>query len=230
MKISSPIISAGSGSIAGVTAARNRGGLYLRARAVPTNPNSPFQQAVRGHMANLVNLWTVLLNATQRQAWDVYAANTPVFDTLGAPMNLTGQQMYIRSNVARKQTGVNRVDNAPTVFDLGAFTNPEFGGASAGAGTVDLIFTDTDEWANETGSSMLVYLSRGQNDSINYFKGPYRYGSRIDGDLTIPPTSPATIPLLFGPAEGNRIFLKVNVSRADGRYTQPFRLTGVVGA
>jgi len=40
-----------SGSAGGTTASRNRGGGYFRNKAVPTNPDTVFQQAARAILA-----------------------------------------------------------------------------------------------------------------------------------------------------------------------------------
>lgn len=230
MKFSSPIISAGSGSLAGITASRNRGGNYFRARAIPTNPNSQQQQTVRSNMADMVAYWTTTLTQAQRDAWATYAANVPVIDKLGAPIFLTGQNMFVRSNLGGISGGATVVEDAPTVFNLGGFTAPSIASASAGGADLDLNFENTDEWANEDDARMVVYISRQQNPGINYFKGPYRVAGVILGDATTPPTSPATITLPFAVAQGNRLFVKVNVVRADGRYSTPWRGTVIAGA
>lgn len=227
MKFTSPVISSGSGSIAGITFSRNKGGMYMRARAIPTNPNSVPQQNIRGHLATLVGAWTNTLTTPQRGAWDVYAANTPVFDALGASIHLTGQQMFIRSNTARLQVGLPLVTTAPGTFDLGTYSIPSAGTVSAAADTIQIAFDNTDEWANEDDSNMLIYTSRPQNPSVNYFKGPYQFAGMIPGDGTTPPTSPATITLAFPVVVGQKVFWKATVTRADGRYSIPFRAFGL---
>lgn len=228
MLISSPVIAAGSGSVAGLTLSRNRGGMYLRARAVPTNPNTLAQQVVRGHLSDLVVLWGSTVTATQRAAWATYASNTPLTNALGASFFATGQQMYLRSNIGRISAGLVRADNAPTVFDLGGYTNPLIGTASAAGPTVQVLFTAADLWANEDDSAMLVYLSRPQNATVNYFKGPYKLSGLINGDAGTAPTSPATITSQFALAVGQKVFVRTVVTRADGRFSADFRAFGVV--
>ena len=222
MKISSPIISAGSGSLAGLTASHNRGGLYLRARAIPTNPNSAGQVTVRNAMTTLVNRWTGVLTAVQRSAWTVYADNTPVTDSLGAQINLTGQQMYIRSNVSRIQAGDPIIDDAPIIFNLGDFTPP----GSVITAATDLWginFSAGDAWVSEDGAFLYAYGSRPQNVTVNYFTGPYRFLGKIAGDSGAPPVPPLTLPTIFAYGLGNKGFIKYNVARADGRYSSPIR-------
>ncbi len=229
MKFTSPLISQGSGSLAGLTFSRNRGGKYIRARATPTNPNTVFQQAVRGFMSQLTSLWNDTLTQAERDAWDLYAENVLIPDTLGEPRNVGGLGMYNRTNVPALQAGLARVDAAPTVFNIGDFTNPSIVSITAATNILSLAFTAADAWANETGSAMLVYTSRAQNPTINFFKGPYRLAGAILGDDTTAPTSPAAITLAFNAEVGQRIFIKVNVIRLDGRYAATFRDNGLGG-
>jgi len=226
MLFKSALITQASGSIGGMTASRNKGGAYFRARALPTNPNTPEQQAVRGFLGALANEWANILTPAQRVLWDFYAYNVPVINKVGDSINLTGQQMFIRSNVPRLQAGLARVDGGPTIFNLGAYTNPSFS-FDAANDEVDVTFDNTDDWANEDGSSMLIFASRPQNVTINYFKGPYRFAGRIDGDATTAPTSPAAIAAPFAAVAGQRVFVRVSVSRADGRLSAPFRGQGL---
>ena len=216
-----------SGSIGGVTFSRNRGGAYMRVRATPTNPNTPLQQAVRSIMAGLASVWITGLTALQRQAWDAYAFNVPLPNALGDPVNVGGIGMFMRSNVGRVAAGLGPVFAAPTIFNLGEMSNPVIGVVDAPASTMSLGFTETDDWVSETDSSMLVYASRSQNPSVNFFKGPYQFAQRVDGDTPIPPTSPAVINLLQTPVAGNRTFFRIRVSRADGRLSTEFRGFGL---
>ncbi len=211
-----------SGSLGGITAAHNKGGQYFRARVVPTNPATVFQEAIRGFVTNLTNLWLNTLTAAQRTSWDVYAANVTLIGPLGDPINVSGMNMYVRSNVPRLQKGDPRVDDGPLIFDLSSYTNPSFA-LDEPADEVDVSFTDTDDWANEDDASLLVYASRPQALSINFFKGPYRFAGAVEGDGITPPTSPAAITLPFPVGVSQRIFLRVNVTRADGRLSSPFR-------
>lgn len=229
MKFKPTIAGEASGSIGALTFSHNRGGAYIRNRVVPTNPNTSQQQAVRGIMGQLTSDWLDTLTDVQRAAWDNYALQVPLLDTLGEPRNAGGIGMYIRGNSARIQAGLARVDAGPTIYNLGAYTDPVPAQPSAAGGDMDVAFTTGDAWVSEDGASMLVYCSRGVNASINYFKGPYRLAGQIDGDSGTPPTSPATITLPFPVAAGQRMYVKINVTRADGRYSSTFR-TGVVVA
>lgn len=218
MLFESQIISRGSGSIGGLTASHNKGGNYFRARVTPTDPSTVFQQVIRAAAASLVNFWNDELTPAQRDAWEVYAVNTPLTNPFGASRTVSGLNMYVRGNVSRIQNGLAIVDDAPTLFNLGEFTLTQ-GGADETSQTLAVVFDNTDAWANETGSSMLVYISRPQNPGINFFKGPYRLAGKIDGDDTTAPTSPTTIPVPFAIVALQRLFWQIRVTRRDGRLS-----------
>lgn len=219
-----------SGSLAGIVASHNAGGTYFRDRALPTDPGSAYQVAVRGYMTQLANFWSSTLTATQRAAWETYAANVTVINRIGDAIHLSGINHYVRSNVPRLQAGATRVDDAPTTFNLGEFTHPAALAASAATDALSVDFDNTDDWAGEDDSHLLVFGSREQNPTINYFKGPYRFADTIDGDSVTPPTSPASITNPFALTQNNQVFVQVRCSRADGRLSEPFRGVCTIGA
>jgi len=229
MLVKSGLLSQMSGSLAGVTAARNRGGQYLRARTIPVQPGTAPQVAIRGHMSTLSTRWVEDVTQTQRDDWAVYAVNVSVTNRLGDSVQLSGQQHYLRSNVARLLAALDIVDDAPTVFDLGTFTNPTIT-ASAATQVVTIAFDATDEWDNETDSAMLSFISRPQNASINYFKGPYQFLSAAEGVTGTPPAGPDTGTSPFTFIAGQKLFAQIRVTRADGRYSGIARVSAIAGA
>lgn len=218
MLFKSPILGSVSGSIAGGTWSHNAGGMYIRSRAIPTNPNSVYQQAVRSRVSQLSNLWSSELTQDQRDAWDTYAVTAKITNPLGDQISISGFNHYIRSNVPRLQAGATRIDDGPTEAGNGAFTPVVFT-ADESTQLISVAYTNTDDWAAEVGSYLLVYGSRPKPPTINYCKGPYRYLGKVQGASPTPPTSPFTIAPAFPFVEGQRIFCRVQVSRADGRLS-----------
>ena len=217
-----------SGSIGGIVASHNAGGTYLRVRSIPVHPGTPFQETITAAVADLTVRWNDNLTQLQRDAWDVYGDGVPLLNRIGATIAQKGLPAYVRSNVSRIQAALPRVDDAPTTFNLGAFTEPVIVSVTAATDILSLAFTDTDDWVDETDSAALVYISRPKNPSINFHKSPYRFAGQILGDDTTPPTSPAAIALPFPAAVGNRIFIRFIVTRADGRLSADFRNNDVV--
>lgn len=223
MKFSSLVYAAVSGSIGGITYAHNQGGMYSRARAIPTNPNTVQQQALRNAVGQLTTAWSQTLDDAQRAAWATFAANVPLLDALGQSRTISALAWYVKANSLRLQSGLSRIDDGPVVYELATLTLPVVALTASGT-TASLTFTNTDDWANEVGGALLVYASRAQSGTINFFNGPYRYAGRVNGAAS-PPTSPATITLPFvtGPA-GSKQFFRIVAVRADGRPSSPFRI------
>lgn len=216
-----------SGSVGALTASHNKGGAYFRSRVIPVNPATPQQGIVRQLMGTLASRWSGILSQAQRDTWDTYAANVPLLNRLGESVNVTGLNMYQRTNIPREQNGLPRVDNGPIVFNLGDFTAPTI--ATLGSPTaLSLNFTEADAWVSEDDAAMIIYGGRQQNESIIFFKGPYRaFAAQLLGEVASPPTSPFAGVMPFTTGVGNKGFIKVSVTRADGRLSQVQRLEAI---
>lgn len=229
MLFQSAIVSRGSGSIGGLTASHGKGGNYFRARTTPTDPNTPAQALVRVIFATLQSIWLNNISQSQRDDWAVYAANVPLLNPFGEPRTVTALNMFTRTNVPRLQAGTTLLLNAPVEFNLGEFT--PFSVVFSEATGVSVAFEASDDWAQEADSHVFIYVSRPQNATINFFRSPYRLIGKIDGDDTLPPGSPevfGTPPFSF--TEDQKLFVRLTVSRADGRYSTSQRLAGLAVA
>lgn len=229
MLFKSGLITQASGSIGGFTAARNRAGMYFRARAKPVDPGSTLQQTMRAIMQAASIAWHQTLTEAQRTAWETYASNVPVINRLGDPIYLTGMAHYIRSRTAAAYYSLTPVADAPTIFNLATFT-PVTVSISEATQQMSVIFLNTDDWANEDDAAMLIAQSKPVNPTVNYFKGPFVRRGKIDGDSVTPPTSPASFTSAYAVVEGQRFFAFVRAIRADGRLSTPQIATGAVAA
>ncbi len=218
MLFKSATMTEASGSVGGIVASHNRGGMYFRARVIPTDPNTPQQALMRGVMAGLVVRWLTTLSAAQRAAWEVYAANIEVLGPLGDPLPLTGQQQFIRSNAPRLQTIAPLILDAPTIFNFGILSLTSITSATEAGQTASVAYDNTDEWANIAGGFLFIYLPRPVNPTINWFRGPYRLAATVIGD-PIPPVSPEVVTVPFPIAAGQRLYGRARASLADGRLT-----------
>jgi hypothetical protein len=219
-----------SGSLAGITASHNAGGQYFRARAIPVNPGSIYQTAVRAALAGIVGRWVNTLTQLQRDAWEVYAQNVPVTDRLGATRQRTGLNWYIACNVPRVQSGVilptPYIDTAPIIFSQAALTPPAIVSATAATEVLSMSFTNTDGWAIAVGGALLVYTGLPQNASVVSYKGPYRYAGKIAGAV-VPPTSPLPITAAYPFGVGNRVHILCKAIQTDGRTSPSFRTSAL---
>lgn len=222
MKFKSALVTQVSGSVGGMTGASNQGGLYFRARAIPTNPNSPAQQATRAAFAALVQAWAVDLTEAQRQAWTTYGINTPTTDTLGNPLTLTGQQWFVGNNTARRVAGLADVNDGPTIFDTGEpITSINDAELDLGNVTIDL---GLDTQTSEDGD-VIFQTGPQQNASINFFKSPFRFT-----DTNAVPFASTTAQLVVDPNDfpfdepdgGEFIPMRFRMAYDDGRLSIPF--------
>ena len=218
-----PIATEIKGSIGGVVFSTNRGGPYMRLKVTPVNPNTVRQSFIRTLTAALSTGWVDDLDQPQRDAWNAYDENLP--STFG---NRGGIGQYVRSNVPRGYASfpggdpayqpLSRVDDAPTIFDVGGFV-PGSVDATAASG-LSVNFDADDLWVDEDFSAHLVYMSPGQNASITNYSGRYNLVGFTQGNLLLPPVSPTVFGVTpFPVIEGLRYFFRLNVTRQDGRLS-----------
>jgi hypothetical protein len=219
MKIKSALATSISGSIGGLTGSHNRGGLYLRARRVPTNPNTNYQITARSNLASISSAWGSLTDA-QRTAWNLYASNVPVINALGDSIFLSGQQWYVKCNTVRMLAGQAIEDDGPTTFALADLTQPTFTDAATGPELLTIGFNAGDQWAQESGGGLNVQVSRPQGPGITFFRGPWRYVDTIDGNPSAP-TSPETMTPSYTITAGQKLWIRCVAFRADGRISAP---------
>jgi hypothetical protein len=223
MKYLSDRMTSASGSIGGTTFGHNRGGLFTRARRIPVNRRTPGQTLIRGILGSLQAAFRSL-TFSQQNEWQVFAENVTVRDRLGMAIKLSAQAWFIKFNSPRVQAGLTRVDDGPSIYALADLTVADVEAAiTAGGTTFAQTFLNTDQWANETGGFLSIYASRPQNNTKNFFAGPYQLAGTILGATGSPPASPATIVLPFvAGSSSSKIFFRAVAGNADGRTSPPF--------
>ncbi len=218
------------GSIGGNTASRNRFGPYFRARVVPVNPNSVRQQAVRSAMIALTGRWSSTLTAQERAQWDAYAEAIAWKNKLGATVKLTGFNMYVRSNMAIDAASGVTVDAGPAILSLPDGDNTFDISISEATQQITVTFDDTAAWANEDDGFLLVSTGTPVNVTRDFFDGPWRVADAIEGNLAVPPASGDDVAAPFAYQEGQLVYAKARIIRADGRVSQFFRSSVAVAA
>jgi hypothetical protein len=176
--------------------------------------------------------WFSTLSEIQRVGWANYATAVSMKNKLGESMNLSGFNMYIRSNLQLQRLGgLGWRDTAPVVFELAEKDPTVVCTPDLTIPHIGLTFDNTLGWANETQGYMFVYQGRPQNKTCNFFNGPWRYMGLISGVLGAPPASPYTFPTFpFPIALGQKQWLMIRIARGDGRMSEPFTCVGTVQA
>lgn len=229
MKFRSQVYTQVSGSIGGITYSHNQGGLYTRARSVPTNPQSPYQEVIRSAIRALTNRWGTVLTTGQRLVWDNYASEVKLPDVFGELRNVSGLSHYIRSNSPRIQADLSIIDAAPEIGALPGLSLPTVSGDVSDQ-EVSIVFSNGDQWAKETGGVLFCWASRPMPDSINFFRGPYRFAGTILGNTATPPTSPQELTAPFALVAGQTVHCVFRAGLADGALSGPFRSRGGIAA
>ena len=215
MLYKSALLTQASGSIGGITFSHNSGGMYVRARTIPTDPNTPDQAVIRSAFGTLVQRWRETLTPFQRINWRSYAANVPIINPLGDTIFISAQNHYIRSNVPRIQLVTPVIDDAPGIFDTGNLSTVSITNISEATQQLDVNFTDADLW-NLANGHLIVQQSAPQNLTVNFFRGPYRHLGSVNGVAA----TPVTLPLVIPAVAGQRLFFRLRATYPDGRLTQ----------
>lgn len=217
----------GGGSIKGKLSGNvfqgSKAGQLIRNWVKPVDPSAPGQVVTRLAMQQAMNRWVHELTPAERQSWEDYAAGTPIPSRFGTPHVTSGQQMFIRTNVARTLGGVGTVDQAP----------PTPGIATSPVPTITLSEADGIEVASlsdpiPVGGQIFISLSIPVSPTRNFYKSPFRTGSVIISTTTFPHVIKAAGADLV---EGQRYFARYRYYAPDGKVSNVTIINlGEVGA
>jgi len=209
-----------SGSYQGIVSSRNRFGQYVRTRATPVQPRTPFQTAVRTRLATSAADWRAL-TGPQRQGWADLGDQMFRTDSLGQTYTLTGLQAFASVNNNKAAAGDARLSDAPALQEPDAIL------------TVTPTITTTSfsvAWTPtplSAGERIFVFASP-QRSAGRGFEHDYRLIAVSAAAGTSPLNILSAYTARFGaPVAGNRIF--VSVERYSGGFTSsPLNASAVV--
>lgn len=139
MALFRPILGELNGSLANNVFARTKGGLIVKRRAQPTNPQTQQQQLVRSWLQTLTTRWTDVLTEQQRQDWRAWASQQTHVNRLGESVTWSGQQEYVSLGCRALRAGDSVKDLIPDIGPPGPLTEltPT---VDAAAGTISCDF------------------------------------------------------------------------------------------
>lgn len=220
------------GSIGGNTFARNRFGAYSRARTVPVNPRSSRQMGARVLIMFLAEQWRESpMTDAIRTAWETYAGSVTWKNKLSESVKLTGFNHFIRSNTARMRIGGDLITAGPTDLGLPAGDpNMVVSNCTEAAQTFDLAFDDTMDWCEEVGGYLALQQGEPQNATRNFFNGPWRTCAYLSGFAAPGVVSPSLgiVDIGYTITEGQKIWWRAAIIRADGRVSTKFQCDPVI--
>lgn len=221
------MISAISGKIGGTVHARNKGGAYMRSFAVPTNPQTSAQSAVRSRLTSLAQQFRSL-SQEQIAAWNGAAANFPSTDVFGDVRTLSGSQLFVGINSNILNGGGTVITDPPLPQGATGLLSTELV-VDATAGTMILSFGPAPVPA---GHALVVEatqpLSPGISNANNKFRQiavlPAATGD--DNDLS------SAYNARFGaPQAGQKVFVRTRYIRlATGERSQSLVASAIVVA
>lgn len=106
------VITGASGSLGGITAARNANGAYLRKKVKNVNPNTIPQQQRRNQFGSISRQWKALSPAEQA-SWNKATASFPYKNKLNIASTYTGAQLFAKFNNQLATIGQTSINTAP---------------------------------------------------------------------------------------------------------------------
>jgi hypothetical protein len=153
------IVTGARNSVAGMTYSQNKGGTYIKAKPIPTNPRSSRQTAVRAMFAANAKLWSGVLTDAQRGAWTAFAASNPYTNVFGQAKQLSGMAMMMSLNQVLANLGVSPIDNAPSDLSVPALAAITGATITSVADTVDTVEINTAAQVVVAGAKYYVFAT-----------------------------------------------------------------------
>lgn len=219
--IKSTLIAQASGSLAGATFSRNKGGSYMRARVRGTNPQTLLQSRARSSLSRFASAFADL-TAAQRATWEQYAEESVHLNALGDAITQTGISLYIASNTLLELGGLLPVNVAPvgTTRPTATFTF----NASASYDVSSVVFSLSEVTVENAGvaGTLILQSSPTLTPGQQSFKQRYRTAGFFDSLLT--PTATATGAYAY--AAGAEFACRLRYIRSDGAFSEPYFVRG----
>lgn len=114
IKLSAIAVTDIRGKAGGTVFSKNKGGAYFKNFAIPTNPKTLAQQAVRAMFGAISQMWSTLTQA-QRNGWKELASNRPYTDIFGDTKYLSGFNLFQQLNSNLSNTGQTLIQDDPGI-------------------------------------------------------------------------------------------------------------------
>jgi hypothetical protein len=217
-----PTIASASGSVGGLTYARNRAGAYMRQRSKPVVPVSARREAINAILSDLITEWQTGLSTTQRNAWNAVGSNTSLPNKLGDGYTPTGLNLWIRSNSLLELSVQSQITVPPTQP-----TAPQFAPTLVHTPATGIVLTDVGLFDSALLGKILFFKSAALRQSINYHKGPW--ASYSYQTIAIMANPPVTLMASAALQINSRYFIKFQTILESGAVSAPSIMSCDVG-
>ena len=215
------------GAIGGGVYSKNSSGNYIRSNAVPTNPKTTSQTAVRAMLASLSQAWRTLTDA-QRAQLNSAVTNWLRTDVFGKSMTPSGFNLYMQLNLKLNAIGVASIDVPPVPQGTGVFDT--FTAAiAAGAATASITFAP----AIEAGTSVIIKATPGISAGRSFVSSELRQIAVLESTDVSPENIKAAYIATFGslPGAGSKVFFSAQfVNATTGQAGQDLQTSCIVAA
>lgn len=217
------IVSDIRGSVGSETYSRGPGGLHVRARSNPSQPESEFRDGAQAIFSEVTKAWSGRLSEAQRQAWQVYGARYPRPNRWGVTSITSGYLAFVRANCTIKQAA------PPVWFDvppeLGMLAAPIFTFAYSNGALPYFVYLYIDSSVDlQEGFVLIVSMGKSCNVGVTYYSTPWRFLSAHlwDGEFWDPDIISINVGTYTG--DGDRLFMKGTlIDYNSGRMSIPFQ-------
>lgn len=217
-----------SGSVGGVTAARNASGNYFRARTKPVNPGTDGQHTVRDVIGQLAQYWRDTMTPAERAAWEAYALAVNMQNKLSENIKLSGFNHFIRCNsIYLRQTALVEA-TGPTTLALPELDSTLSMTALVSDNSLHVTFNESSPWRSIPDSMMVVWCGTPQNATRNFFAGPWK----LAGGISAINPSPKTILAPYTLVLGQKVwaYARILTGPTDMRLSTPMVINCLVTA
>lgn len=216
-----------SGSVAGSTYSRNRYGTYIRNKAVPTNPMTTRQQAIRAAFGNLSQQWRGLTSA-QRAEYRTQAATITFTDSLGQSYSPSGFGLFMSVNQVRIALGLT-VATTPPAQQTQAVITALSATAVGSTGVVTVTFAPAIAASSYYELAATAPMSAGKN----YFSASwYKVLGYLQSTDTSPYTATTAYAAVFGGLtsldSGKKISFRLTPISSNGYRGTPIQATAII--
>jgi hypothetical protein len=211
-----------------MTYRKSRYGIIVTAKVSPVNPNTADQAQIRANLSAASAAWSVMSDSA-RAAWSLYGSNTPLISKSGALYTPSGRTVFMRSYTAALAAGLEPIAAAPTTFGLPSSDPTIAITVSAATQKASIAFDNGQAWAGAVGGALIVSMSKPQNPTVNTPRGGFRGIGHVAGAAT-PPTTPKALDVAYPCTAGQRVWFEYRILDTEGRLSNTFQVSAVVGA
>jgi hypothetical protein len=200
------LVVGGSGKIGGHVVTKNRQGYALRTKVTPINRRSSDQTTQRQNFTGQSQVWRTL-TASQRSAWEAFAANISKSNIWGDKYAPTGKNAFQLINMNLLLAGGTVVTDPPATTPATALTSFAVASNTTSAQTLSFAASPVP-----TGMKLVIFATRPLSAGVGSAGARFRKFTTVAAAATSPANTFSAYQTKFGtPVSGQKIFFKCKV-------------------